>query len=205
MDRLVQRFMAAYEGRPPWDIDGPQPDLVADEVRGAVLDVGCGTGENALFFAARGHEVWGVDVVATAIEQARTKARARGLAARFEVGDAFALESLERRFDSVIDSGLFHMFDGAERARLVASLERTLRPGGSLHLLCFAEPIPGSVGPLPLSPEALRAAFAHGWTVETLREARFLMRPPTPPPRAWRMSVRYTPGASARTTSAGRE
>lgn len=195
MEAMARRFAAAYGGRPPWDIEVPQPDLaaVADEVRGAVLDVGCGTGENALFFAARGHEVWGVDVVPAALERARQKARARGLAARFEVGDAFSLESLGRRFDSLIDSGLLHMFEGLEQARLIASLERALVPGGSFHLLCFAEPIPGGVGPIPLGPEALRRAFSRGWSVESLREARFHMRPPVPSPRAWLLSARYTP------------
>jgi SAM-dependent methyltransferase len=194
-ERLAQHFVTAYEGSPPWDIDGPQPALVAvaQEVRGAVLDVGCGTGENALFFAARGHEVWGVDVVPLAIEQARAKSRDRGLAVRFEVGNALRLESLGRRFETLMDSGLFHMFGDPERARFIASLEHALVPGGFCHILCFGESIPGTVGPRAVSPEEMRAAFAHGWTVHALREARFRMRPPLPSPRAWLTSVQYTP------------
>jgi SAM-dependent methyltransferase len=192
---LQQRFATAYVGTPPWDIDGPQPALVAvaREVDGAVLDVGCGTGENALFFSARGHEVWGVDVVPTAIERARDKARARRLPARFEVGDVLALQPLGRRFETLIDSGLFHMFDDAERALLVSSLERLLVPEGTCHLLCFREAIPGTVGPRPVTPEELRATFSRGWRVQALREAHFQMRPPLPSPRAWLASVRYTP------------
>lgn len=195
VERLTQRFVTAYEGSPPWDIDGPQPALVAvaHEVRGAVLDVGCGTGEHALFFAARGHEVWGVDVVPVAIEQARAKARARGLGARFEVGDALRLESLGRCFETLIDSGLFHMFGDPERARFIASLERALVPGGLCHILCFGEVIPGTMGPRAVSPEELRTAFARGWTVHAFHETRFRMRPPSPSPRAWLASMRYTP------------
>ncbi|MGZ4914859.1 MAG: class I SAM-dependent methyltransferase [Halobacteriota archaeon] len=58
-------FSSVYEGTPPWDIGHPQREFVqleeADEIKGSVLDVGCGTGENALYLAERGHEVWGVD------------------------------------------------------------------------------------------------------------------------------------------------
>ena len=59
----------------------PRPDFVAlaDRVHGAVLDAGCGTGEHALFYAARGHEAWGVDMVPAAIDKARAKAAGRGL------------------------------------------------------------------------------------------------------------------------------
>src|SRR5436309_14585667 len=111
------RFFAAYQGTPPWDIGAPQPAFVAlaegGAIRGAVLDAGCGTGENALLCAARGHEVVGVDMVPKAIEAARDKAASRGLAARatFLVHDALELGSLQRRFDTIIDSGLFHVFD----------------------------------------------------------------------------------------------
>ena len=87
-----------------------------------MLDAGCGTGENALFFAARGFEVVGVDAVEAAVEAARAKAEARGLAAEFLVHDALTLEGLGRRFATVVDSGLFHTFDDGERRRYVASL-----------------------------------------------------------------------------------
>lgn len=192
---LAQLFATAYQGSPPWDIDGPQPAFVemASEVQGAVLDVGCGTGENALFFAARGHEVWGVDVVTAAIQKARDKTRARGLTARFVVGNALMLESLGRRFDTLMDSGLFHMFGDEDRQRFVKSLERGLVPGGTCHILCFREPIPGAIGPRPVHPEELRAAFSQGWKLQLLREVHFQMRPPLPSPRAWLASLRNTP------------
>jgi SAM-dependent methyltransferase len=68
-------FETAYEGQPPWDIGGPQPEIVrlAEEgaIRGVVLDVGCGTGENALYLDGRGCDVWGIDFIPKAIERAR--------------------------------------------------------------------------------------------------------------------------------------
>ncbi|HEY5387728.1 MAG TPA: class I SAM-dependent methyltransferase, partial [Thermoleophilia bacterium] len=120
------RFAEAYKGSPPWDIGQPQPafEALADagEIVGPVLDAGCGTGENALFLAARGFEVVGVDAVEAAIQAARRKAIARGLSADFLVHDALALEGLGRRFATVVDSGLFHTFDDRERGRFVTSL-----------------------------------------------------------------------------------
>src|SRR5688500_7033616 len=107
-------FDTAYEGTPPWEIGRPQEAFVrlaeAGEIAGAVLDVGCGTGENALMLAQRGHEVWGVDTAATAIHRAREKADERGLTVTFRVADALHLDQLRRSFDTVIDSGLFHVF-----------------------------------------------------------------------------------------------
>ena len=128
-------FETAYRGTPPWDIGRPQPafERLADagEIAGPVLDAGCGTGENALFFAARGLEVVGVDAVEAAVAAARSKAAARGLAAEFLVHDALKLEGLGRRFATIVDSGLFHTFDDRERVRYVAGLASVLRPAAT--------------------------------------------------------------------------
>ena len=107
-----QRFQQAYEGQAPWDIGKPQPMLVeaAGQIAGSVLDAGCGTGDNALFFAERGQPVLGIDLIDTPIEKARRKAEKRGVQAEFLQMDALKLTSLDRTFDSVIDCGLFHVF-----------------------------------------------------------------------------------------------
>ena len=161
----VAHFIEAYKGRPPWDIGRPQPAIVeladAGAIAGPVLDVGCGTGENALFLAARGIEVVGIDAVAAAIEAARSKAAARGLEAEFLVHDALALEGLGRRFASVIDSGLFHTFDDHERVRFAASLVAALTLGGRYYVLCFSEREPGDGGPRRVTQAELRATFDH--------------------------------------------
>jgi len=75
---------------------------------GAVLDAGCGTGENALLVASLGLSVLGVDVAATALAIARAKADDRGIEVGFAAADAFQLERLGRRFETVLDCGLFH-------------------------------------------------------------------------------------------------
>src|SRR5947209_2451916 len=105
-------FEAAYAGQAPWDIGRPQPAFVeaADQINGAVLDAGCGTGDNALYFAERGCQVTGIDFLEEPIKQARRKAAERGLHATFLVKDALSLKDWTARFDTVIDSGLFHVF-----------------------------------------------------------------------------------------------
>jgi ubiquinone/menaquinone biosynthesis C-methylase UbiE len=118
---------ASYHGgTAPWDIGRPQPAIVGLAAEGgfagAVLDAGCGTGENALHVAALGLSVLGVDVAETALAIARAKAADRGIEAEFAAADAFQLERLGRSFQTVLDCGLFHTFDVDERPRYVASL-----------------------------------------------------------------------------------
>jgi len=101
-----------------------------------------GTGEHAMFFAARGHAVTGFDFVEEPIAAARRKAAQRSLIAKFLVKDALKLYEWTERFDNVLDSGLFHVFSDADRIRYVRGLETVLDPGGSLFLLCFSDACP---------------------------------------------------------------
>jgi cyclopropane fatty-acyl-phospholipid synthase-like methyltransferase len=189
---------SAYEAgsRPPWDIGRPQPAFVrlADGglLRGRVLDAGCGSGEHALLAAARGADVVGVDVSPRAIERARRKAGERGLAVRFEVADALSLGELGLTFDTVIDSGLFHVFDDADRARYVTSLASVLPSGGTCYLMCFSDRQPGTMGPRRVSQEELRAAFSDGWAVASIVAEAFEVNPGlgTPTVQAWLATIR---------------
>ncbi len=174
------RFEEAYEGQAPWDVGRPQAAIVraadAGRIQGSVLDVGCGTGENALYLAQQGHYVWGVDLVERAIGEARRKARERGLDARFFELDALELTELDRTFDTVVDSGLFHVFDDEDRERYDEMLGQVLRPGGRYVVLCFSDLEPGDWGPRRISETELRTAFASGWTVASIEPARFEIR-----------------------------
>jgi SAM-dependent methyltransferase len=174
------------DGPAPWDIAGPQPAVVrvaaAGGFRGAVLDAGCGAGDNALHLASQGagngvESVVGVDVAATAVELAREKAAEQGVGARFEVADAFDLAALGLTFDSVLDSGLFHTFDTDERDRYAESLAAVARPGAVLHVLCFGDEGPDT-GPHPVTRDQLRAAFdpGRGWEVEAIVAERVRTR-----------------------------
>jgi 2-polyprenyl-3-methyl-5-hydroxy-6-metoxy-1,4-benzoquinol methylase len=130
----LSSFNEAYQGVPPWDIGRPQREFVklaeSGEVDGDVIDVGCGTGENAMLFASKGNRVLGVDSAPLAIEKAREKASRRGSKAGFTVVDALGLTELHRQFDVVIDSGLFHVFSDSDRVKFVENIRIVLRPEG---------------------------------------------------------------------------
>ena len=170
-----------HDGPAPWDLDRPQPAIVrlAAEggLAGAVLDAGCGTGENALHLAALGLSVLGVDVAETALAIARARADDRGIEVEFAAADAFQLERLERRFETVLDCGLFHTFDGDERPRYAASLASVTERDGTLYVLCFSDAGPAT-GPHPISQEDLRAAFnrSNGWNVVAIEADRVQTR-----------------------------
>jgi ubiquinone/menaquinone biosynthesis C-methylase UbiE len=141
---------------------------------GAVLDAGCGTGENALHIASLGLRVLGVDVAETALAIAREKAEDRGIDVEFAVADAFELGRLGRMFETVLDCGLFHTFDGDERRDYVASLASVTERGGALYVLCFSDVGPDTGGPHRISQQQLRAAFdpSNGWNVTDIEPIR---------------------------------
>src|SRR5262245_4744313 len=172
-------FEGLYAGPAPWDIGTPQGRFVAiaDRVRGPVLDAGCGTGEHALFYAARGLRVLGIDFVAEAIRRARAKAAERGLAVEFLVKDATALGDWGARFASAIDCGLFHCLSDDARRRYGRGLARVAEPGGRLYLLCFSDAEPGTEGPRRVSRQELYDAFADGWEVESVQPTQIEVNP----------------------------
>lgn len=193
-------FQTAYAGAPPWDIGKPQPafQALADSITGSVLDAGCGTGENALFFAARGHDVTGFDFLPEAIAAAKRKAEERGLGATFLVEDALNLQNWTAQFDNVLDSGLFHVFSDADRAVYVHGLGEILTRAGRLFLLCFSERTPGIVGPRRVTQDELREAFRDGWEIDSIDPARFETRADRrevfggEDPHAWLLSASRT-------------
>jgi cyclopropane fatty-acyl-phospholipid synthase-like methyltransferase len=186
-------FDSAYHGVPPWDIGRPQKEIVRLEMdgalRGSVLDCGCGTGENGLFLAERGHEVIGVDASPNAIRKAEEKARARGGAAKFLIADALDLRVLGRTFDALIDCGLFHVFSDSDRERYVSSIAAVTSPGSKVVILCFSNLQPGDSGPRRVRKEEIRQAFQSGWKVEDIRAAVLETNGEGNPVKAWLCQV----------------
>jgi ubiquinone/menaquinone biosynthesis C-methylase UbiE len=144
---------------------------------GAVLDAGCGTGENTLLVASLGLPVLGVDVAETALAMARKKAVDRVIEVEFAAADAFQLERLGRMFETVLDCGLFHTLEGDERSGYVVSLASVTKRDGTLYVLCFSDDGPDT-GPHPVSEEEVRAAFqrSNGWNLATLMRDRIQTR-----------------------------
>lgn len=175
-------FDAAYDTVPNWDIGRPQRPFVYLEevglVRDPVLEVGCGTGELSLFLARQGHDVLGIDIAPSAIEQATAKARWRRIPCQFLVWDALDLTGLARsglRFRTVVDSGMYHLLSDVERDRLVDGLARVLDRGGAYFVLGDARSDSSGYG---VSPHELRERFRRhpGWEVAFLFESVFERR-----------------------------
>jgi 2-polyprenyl-3-methyl-5-hydroxy-6-metoxy-1,4-benzoquinol methylase len=189
----MSSFNAAYEGTPPWDIGRPQREILslseANEIRGSVLDIGCGTGEHVLYLSDLGHGVWGIDSAPDAIKKAEAKAQEQGVKPKFLVEDATKLQRLGRTFDTVIDCGLFHTFSDEERPLFVESLVAVLEPGGTYLMLCFNEHELGPGGPRRVTQAEIRSTFQDGWKINYIREARFESNIHEDGARAWLSSI----------------
>jgi SAM-dependent methyltransferase len=181
-DSSEARFAAWYVSRPPWDIGRPQPAFVAaaDAIRGRVLDVGCGTGDLAIWLAERGRIVTGIDFLAAPLDEARARAAARGAAVNFLQMDALAVGEMPERFDAVTDCGFFHTLDDAGRTAYAAALARLLEPGAGVFILCMADTEPGTHGPRRVSVAEMWATFGPGWTARSAAPAVFEVVPGIP-------------------------
>ncbi|MFJ2608259.1 class I SAM-dependent methyltransferase [Streptomyces sp. NPDC091279] len=165
-----------YEtGATPWEIGRPQSALLAlaesGAITGRVLDVGCGTGEHVLMCARLGLDATGIELAANAVRTAQDKASERGLYARFLCYDALKLAELGENFDTVLDSGLFHRFQGDERTAYVDSLASVVRPGGRVFVLSFSDQQEEDWGPHRISRAEFEAAFAAGWRIDAIEES----------------------------------
>ena len=190
---LVAEFEAAYAGTPPWEIGRPQSAFATlaatGQLRGRVLDVGCGTGEHVLMAVGLGLDAIGIDVAPTAIRRAEAKAEQRGVAARFIVGDACRLQGLGERFETVLDCGLFHVFDDVDRPAFVDSLRAVVEPGGRYFMLCFSEHEPSGWGPRRVTQAELHEAFSDGWEVDAIEPSGIEVTVRPEPARSWLASI----------------
>jgi 2-polyprenyl-3-methyl-5-hydroxy-6-metoxy-1,4-benzoquinol methylase len=164
----------------PWDTGEPEPLLVEVVTSGRIrptqtLEIGAGTGINALWLAERGFDVLGIDVASLAVERANAKLESRGLDCRFTTLDFLAASPPAGPFHFVFDRGCFHVFDESEeRARFAAQVAAALAPGGLwLSLIGSTEGAPREVGPPRRSAREIALALEPALEIVELRAAEF--------------------------------
>jgi cyclopropane fatty-acyl-phospholipid synthase-like methyltransferase len=171
--RSIYRLL--YLRRPPWDTGITPPELLRliEEEQippGRALDLGCGTGTNAIYLAQHGFEVVGVDFVAKAIAQAREKAHQADVSVTFYVGDVSDLAFLgDQQFDLVVDIGCFHSIPRERRTAYVSSLAAHTRPG-SRYLLYAFQPKKFLFREMGLTREEVEALFQPAFGIDKVEE-----------------------------------
>ncbi|MCW2625375.1 class I SAM-dependent methyltransferase [Mycobacterium sp.] len=168
-----------FEGPPPWNIGEPQPELAAliraGEIRSDVLDAGCGYAELSLALAAEGHTVVGIELTPTAVAAATKAAQDRGLSnATFVRDDITSFTGFDGRFNTIIDSTLFHSLPVESRDDYLCSVSRAAAPGAIYYILVFANgafPAEMDFGPNTVTEDELREAVSKHWEIDEIRPA----------------------------------
>ena len=179
-------FDPAYRGettefgagvRPPWSLGEPQPEIAAlidqGKIKGDVLDAGCGEAALSMHMAALGHNTVGLDASPTAIELAKADAARRGLtSASFEVADISAFTGYDGRFDTIVDSTLFHSMPVELRDGYQRSIVRAAAPGASYFVLVFDRTGMPDGPANPVTEDELRDVVSKYWVIDEIRPAR---------------------------------
>lgn len=185
----VYREQGEFEGPPPWNIGEPQPELAAlmraGKFRSDVLDAGCGFAELSLALAADGYTVVGIDITPTAVAAATKAAQERRLStASFVQADITALTGYDGRFNTVVDSTLFHSLPVEKRDDYLCSVHRAAAPGANYYVLVFAKgafPTEMETKPNEVDEDELRAAVSKYWQIDEIRPAHIHANVPNVP------------------------
>jgi len=142
-------FNLWYFGSPPWDTGISPPELnrfINTHPAGRALDMGCGTGTNAITLAKNGWQVTGVDYALPAIRSARRKAKQAGVQIDLRVGDVTQIHELPGPFDLILDIGCCHSLNQDERQIYLSKIESWLSQAGIYLVYLFIPDNPSSVG-----------------------------------------------------------
>ena len=189
---MENRFEERYRtGDTPWDHDTPDSNLI-DMVshrpipKCKALDIGCGTGNNAIWLAGQQFVVTGCDISKTAIEIAREKASGSNIDGTFVVADFMESSIPGSPFGFVFDRGCLHSVGEAkERMQFAENVFSHLEAGGLwLTLAGNADEPEREVGPPQLTAGELVAAVEPCFKIVSLAAGHFGSNQ-TDPPRAW--------------------
>ena len=185
-------FNSVYQDIAPWDIGAPQPAMAAMLEKyppaNPILDIGCGSGDLAIYLAQLRHQVVGIDFVESAIRNGLVKRNslppATAQLVNFKVADALKPSLLQQKFGAVVDSGFYHLFNPDQCEQLINEVASILLPSGCYYLHEFAVDFPVPNMPRQISADEIQARFTvdKGWKIKEFQSVEFLSRvaPPVP-------------------------
>lgn len=173
MFRTKETWNKIYQDKKtPWDVDQAESNLVElvknQTIRpGLALDLGCGTGNEAIFLAKNDFKVIGVDISDLAIETAKKKAKTAGVSCELIVSDILDL-TVKGKYDFVFDRGCFHFLDQTEREKYIQNLNKWMKPGSLFLLLVSSDKEPFR-GPNQFSEQDLRDLFSKDFEIKSIK------------------------------------
>jgi SAM-dependent methyltransferase len=181
-------------GEIPWDSGKPSAELLrvldAGKLTGkTILEIGCGTGTNAVALAQRGFEVTATDIVAQAIETARRKARVAGLTVDFRVADVLQ-DDLGGPYDILFDRGVYHCLRTVDLKAFQEFLKRATHVGSWWLSLAGNAKEDTDPGPPVVSEQEIRAELGSLFDVVELSEFRFATNESDFRPLGWSILMR---------------
>jgi 2-polyprenyl-3-methyl-5-hydroxy-6-metoxy-1,4-benzoquinol methylase len=188
----ADRFKGRYEAHDtPWDIGQPDFNLVQTVTKTPIkpcnaVDIGCGTGDNAIWLSQQGFHVLGIDTSEVAIERAKEKALRADTKCRFIVSNFLASKVEGRPFGFAFDRGCFHVLESdQERKSFAENVNRHLqRDGLWLSLIGNADEQRNTPGPPQRSARDIINAVEPYFEILSLVSGHFGANRPEPP-RAW--------------------
>lgn len=177
--KLQERWDAAYRGEraAPWDTGRPSSELARAITSGAVkpgraVELGCGTGTNAIYLAQQGFRVTAIDIAPNALKMAKEKAEKANVTVKWIQADVLNPPELEP-FDFIFDRGCYHGVRRQNAAGYVETVRRLSRPGTKVLIIAGNANETRSGGPPRVREEEIRRDFAEGFEILSLREMRF--------------------------------
>lgn len=178
-DETRQRWESTYRESSleelPWEEGKPAAELVAliesgVVEKGAVLDICCGSGNNAIYLAQQGYTCYGIDISQTAIGYAQEKAAKGGVSCKLTSGNAAQLPYPDGMFTLVFDRGCFHSFAPRDREAYIRGIHRVLKLSGRYQLHCFSTKDHRGGPPYPFSPKDIQRYFSPLFKIHYIKE-----------------------------------
>lgn len=166
------------EGRPPWETGQVSGELIKLIEEGTipvcrVLELGCGTGANAVCLSKKGFEVTAIDSAPTALERARLRGRLENAPVHFILEDVYEFAKRAEPFDLIFDSSFYHFARRDNLDQLLDLLWRVTKPGSYYVVLAGNADDDSEGGPPRVTTDDIHGELGRLLDMVQLRTFRF--------------------------------